>query len=286
MIVAKLRKLVTDPLMDTAISLVTPFAAYLLAEELHSSGVISVVVAGLLLGHKAPIIQTAQSRIAERINWRTIAFLLENTVFLLIGLQARWILEGVADSEISPGAHRRRLRRRAARHDRAAPGLGVRRALRCWSGPAPDPTTGQAPPWQYTFILGWAGMRGVVTLAAAFVIPRGRRAPRGAAAHRVHGRGRHPASSRGSRCPGSPAGSACPHPTRSRTRWPGRALLQQASKAGFMALDELEHDDPHGVYELIRQRVDQRNFAAWERLSTTDRPGVARATSTPAPGWS
>ena len=43
-------------------------------------------------GHKAPIIQTAQSRIAERMNWRTIAYFLENTVFLLIGLQAQWIL--------------------------------------------------------------------------------------------------------------------------------------------------------------------------------------------------
>ena len=56
---------------------------------------IGVVVAGLLLGHKAPILQTAQSRIAERLNWRTIAFLLENAVFLLIGLQARAIIGDV-----------------------------------------------------------------------------------------------------------------------------------------------------------------------------------------------
>ena len=51
-----------------------------------------MVVAGLLLGHKAPILQTAQSRIAERMNWRSIAFLLESAVFLLIGLQARTII--------------------------------------------------------------------------------------------------------------------------------------------------------------------------------------------------
>ena len=76
-------------MLDTALSLVVPFAAYVAAEEIHASGVIAVVVAGLLLGHKAPILQTAQSRIAERMNWRTIAFLLENTVFLLIGLQAQ-----------------------------------------------------------------------------------------------------------------------------------------------------------------------------------------------------
>ena len=88
-------------------SLVVPFAAYVLAEQLHASGVIAVVVAGLLLGHKAPILQTAQSRIAERLNWRTIAFVLENTVFLLIGLQAGWIVEGALDSDLSVGPDRR-----------------------------------------------------------------------------------------------------------------------------------------------------------------------------------
>ena len=81
---------------------VTPFVAYVAAEELHCSGVVAVVVAGLLLGHKAPILQTASSRIAERLNWHTISFLLENLVFLLIGLQTRWIIGDVADSELSP----------------------------------------------------------------------------------------------------------------------------------------------------------------------------------------
>lgn len=266
-IVAKLRKLVTDPLMDTAISLVTPFAAYLLAEELHSSGVISVVVAGLLLGHKAPIIQTAQSRIAERINWRTIAFLLENTVFLLIGLQARWILEGVADSELSP-----------ARITAVCVGsllativlrlVWVFVARYALVRPGPDPTTGQVPPWQYTFILGWAGMRGVVTLAAAFVIPQD-------VEHRevllliaftvVAGT----LFIQGFSLPWVARRLRVPSPDPLEDALARAALLQQASKAGFVALHDLEHDDPHGVYDLIRQRVDQRNFAAWERLSTT-----------------
>jgi Na+/H+ antiporter len=267
LVVAKLRKLVTDPLMDTAISLVTPFAAYLLAEELHSSGVISVVVAGLLLGHKAPVIQTAQSRIAERINWRTIAFLLENTVFLLIGLQARWILDGVADSQISParitavcaGALLATIVLRLA---------WVFVARYALVRPGPDPITGQVPPWQYTFLIGWAGMRGVVTLAAAFVIPE-------EAEHRevllliaftvVAGT----LFIQGLSLPWVARRLRVPSPDPLEDALARAALLQQASKAGFVALDELEHDDPHGVGELIRQRVDQRNFAAWERLSTT-----------------
>ena len=102
-VVAWLRNKVTDPLLDTGISFVVPFAAYILAEKFHASGVVAVVIAGLLLGHKAPIIQTAQSRIAERMNWRTIAYILENTVFLLIGLQASWIIEDVSASEVPAG---------------------------------------------------------------------------------------------------------------------------------------------------------------------------------------
>src|SRR5436190_16128247 len=102
-IVARMRRHVTDPILDTAMSFVVPYATYIGSEELHSSGVVSVVVTGLLLGHKAPIIQTAQSRIAERMNWRTIAYFLENTVFLLIGLQAQWILQGVRDGGTSAG---------------------------------------------------------------------------------------------------------------------------------------------------------------------------------------
>ena len=105
----------TDPVLDTTVSLVTPFVAYVAAESIHASGVLAVVVAGLLLGHKAPVLQTASSRIAERLNWRTIAFLLENAVFLLIGLQARWIIDGVADQ------------RRAARASSRSP------AWRPWS---------------------------------------------------------------------------------------------------------------------------------------------------------
>ena len=265
-IVAKVRKLVTDPVMDTAISLVTPFAAYLLAEKLHSSGVITVVVAGLLLGHKAPVIQTAQSRIAERINWRTIAFLLENTVFLLIGMQARAIFEGVADSDIAP-----------ARIATVCIGaLVVTIVLRLvWVfvaryalvRPGPD-VSGRVPPWQYTFILGWAGMRGVVTLAAAFVIPED-------VEHRevlllialtvVAGT----LFIQGLSLPWLARRLKVPSPDPLDDALARAALLQQASKAGFAALDELEHDDPHGVADLIHQRVDQRNFAAWEQLSTT-----------------
>ena len=129
LLVGYLRKHVTDPVFDTGMSFVVPFAAYIAAEEIHASGVVAVVVAGLLLGHKAPILQTAQSRIAERMNWRTIAYVLENTVFLLIGLQAQWLIADVQDSELSCGPDRAGLRGHAGRGDRAPAGLGLRGAL-------------------------------------------------------------------------------------------------------------------------------------------------------------
>ncbi|HET6210481.1 MAG TPA: sodium:proton antiporter, partial [Jatrophihabitans sp.] len=88
-----LRRRITDPVLDTCLSFLAPFLAYLPAEEIHGSGVIAVVVCGLILGHRAPVWQSAASRIAERTNWRTIEFLLENSVFLLIGLQVRVIVE-------------------------------------------------------------------------------------------------------------------------------------------------------------------------------------------------
>ena len=87
------------PRIDSSCSFLTPFAAYVAAEQINASGVVSVVVAGLLLAHKSPILQTAQSRIAERMNWRSIAFLLESGVFLLIGLQARSIIGDVGGEE-------------------------------------------------------------------------------------------------------------------------------------------------------------------------------------------
>ena len=61
-ILAKVRRRVTDTTTDTAISFMAPWLAYLPAELFHASGVLAVVIAGVLLGHKAPLIQTAPSR--------------------------------------------------------------------------------------------------------------------------------------------------------------------------------------------------------------------------------
>ncbi len=167
-VVAWVRKHVTDPLLDTALSFVVPFAAYVVAEHLEASGVLAVVVAGLLLGHRAPVLQSASSRIAEGMNWRTIAFVLENTVFLLIGLQAHWLLGNVRASDLGMGTILGLC---------GATFVAVVVLRLVWVFPArfllvkPGPDwSGRVPPRSYTFLIGWAGMRGVVTLAAAFIL--------------------------------------------------------------------------------------------------------------------
>ena len=260
LLVAWLRKRITDPLLDTAISFLTPFAAFVAAEEIHASGVISVVVAGLLLGHKAPIIQTAQSRITERITWRTVAFVLENTVFLLIGLQLDWILADVADSTLTPA--RIALVCAATLVTVIATRLAWVYATWLMRGLRANPL-----PASWTFLIGWAGMRGVVTLAAAFVIPED-------APHRevlllvaftvVAGT----LLLQGLTLPLLTRLLKVPAPDPAEDALARATLLQQAADAGLARLDELDYDDHHGVADQIHARLDQRTFAAWEQLST------------------
>ncbi|MFL6059952.1 MAG: Na+/H+ antiporter [Marmoricola sp.] len=265
-----IRKHVTDPVFDSALSFVTPFAAYVTAEEIHASGVISVVVAGLLLGHKAPVLQTAQSRIAERMTWRSISFLLESSVFLLIGLQARSIIHDVGNDSLGGG-------RVVLICASVLVAVIVLRVVWVFIAryliirPGPDGETGQRPPWTYTFLLGWAGMRGVVTLAAAFVIPvdtehrevllliaftvtAGTLFLQGMSLPWVARRLRVPS----------------PDPTADAL---ARAnLLHQASQAGLSKLEAMlvDHDeDPHDIEGTLRDRVRRRDYAAWERVGAT-----------------
>ncbi len=228
---------------------------------------VSVVVAGLLLGHKAPILQTAQSRIAERMNWRTIAFFLENTVFMLIGLQADWILSDVSHSSV------------AASRIVLVCGLTlvaviVLRLVWVFSAryalirPGADPDLGKAPPAAFTFLLGWAGMRGVVTLAAAFIIPADtpdREVLLLIAFTVVAGT----LFIQGLSLPWLARRLHVPSPDPLEDALARATVLQQASKAGFKRLHELEYDDPHEILDVLKQRIEQRNFAAWERLGTT-----------------
>jgi CPA1 family monovalent cation:H+ antiporter len=166
------RKKITRPVFDTAISFMVPWAAYLPAEEIafrgfHGSGVIATVVAGLILGHKSPVVQSGLSRLSERVNWSTVQFLLENAVFLLIGLQARQIIHRLGETDLTGG-------RIVAFCVAVLAGVMIIRMLWVIIGRAPllpRSRWSEPAPWSYSLVIGWAGLRGVVTLATALLIP-------------------------------------------------------------------------------------------------------------------
>ena len=263
MVIGFIRKHVTDPVLDTGLSFLTPFAAYIAAEEIHASGVISVVVAGLLLGHKSPILQTAQARIAERLTWRSVAFLLESSVFLLIGLQARSIIGDAFGGEVSTATII------AVCGSTLVAVIVLRLAWVFFSRyflvrPRGDGGVGR-PPWTYTFLVGWAGMRGVVTLAAAFVIPRD-------TLHRdvllliAFTVTAGTLFIQGLSLPWLARRLHVPSPDPAADALARANLLHQAGQAGLVVLDELDEEDPHGVSDQIRERVVRRDNAAWERF--------------------
>jgi NhaP-type Na+/H+ or K+/H+ antiporter len=95
--VRPLRKLRSDPLSSNAVSLATPFVAYLLGESVHVSGVLAVVVAGLIIGHNNPSWASGASRLQTGAVWRLVDFLLEGFVFLLIGQQLPNVLRGLGE---------------------------------------------------------------------------------------------------------------------------------------------------------------------------------------------
>ncbi|MBN9141340.1 MAG: sodium:proton antiporter [Micrococcales bacterium] len=209
------RKRLDNPMLDTAISFAVPFIAFIPAEELHGSGVISVVAAGLYSGHQSAKAFSAQSRISERFNWRTLQFVLENGVFLLMGAQISTIIVDVNEDKLPVHqavqlgllmtviliviryvfvwplvfVMRRQAQRaeeqdsmlartldrvqgmagRGDRFERRRAGV-ERRIDRRRNDLAQLQAEGLG--WRGGVVLGWAGMRGVVTLAAAQSLPR------------------------------------------------------------------------------------------------------------------
>ncbi|MDQ0736433.1 cation:proton antiporter [Arthrobacter agilis] len=204
-----------DPVLDTAISFIVPFLAFIPAEELGASGVLAVVVAGLYSGHRSASSLNAQARISDNVNWRTVQFLLENAVFLLMGLELRHLIENIDEDLLGiPQAVLIGLlvtavlvvircawvfpmvfilRRRAARAehrtlllwlslDRArgnAPGSARQERRRRLRQRIYDKRRADLEQerreglgWKGALVLGWSGMRGVVTLAAGPVPAR------------------------------------------------------------------------------------------------------------------
>jgi monovalent cation/hydrogen antiporter len=163
------RRLFRDPLLVTTVSLATPFAAYLAGEEARVSGVLAVVIAGLMASHHSPSDQSGPSRLQSDAVWRLIDFLLEGLVFLFIGQQLPAVLRGLGDEPAGVTAAAIGLTVLAVLVVRPL-WLFLTQTVPGWLGwrlGDPNPTlTGRE-----VTALTWGGTRGVITLAAILSVP-------------------------------------------------------------------------------------------------------------------
>jgi monovalent cation/hydrogen antiporter len=163
------RPLLRDPLLATTVSLATPFAAYLAGDAAHVSGVLAVVIVGLMASHHSPLEVSGPSRLQTDAVWRFVDFLLEGLVFLFIGQQLPTVLRGLRDEPAGVTA--------AAIIVTLLVVLLVRPLWLVLTQTIPgrlgwrlgDPN----PPLNGREVtaLTWAGTRGVITLAAIFSVP-------------------------------------------------------------------------------------------------------------------
>lgn len=159
----------TTASIDTAVTLISPYLMYITAEHFHFSGVLAVVSGGLFLSYRSHEIFSYSSRLQTESVWSVLVFLLNGTVFILIGLQLPDIVRGLGEYSLSsaifygimislvtilvriawvyPGAYLPRMLSKRIRTRESNPG------------------------WKGVLIVGWSGMRGVVSLASALSIP-------------------------------------------------------------------------------------------------------------------
>ena len=161
--------LATTSTIDSVITLISPYIMYITAEYFHFSGVLAVVSGGLFLSYRSHALFTYETRLQVVGLWDVLVFLLNGLVFILIGLQLPVIINGLGEYSIGeailysviislvtiviriiwvfPAAYIPRMLFKSIRQN--------------------EPY----PPWRNVFLIGWSGMRGVVSLAAAFAVP-------------------------------------------------------------------------------------------------------------------
>lgn len=165
------RPLLTDPLIGNAVSLAAPFVAYLLAEEIGSSGILAVVVAGLMVGHDAGRDETGASRLQTSAVWQFVDFLLEGFVFLLIGQQLPGVLAGLrTEQELGTVAAAAAVTVGAVLVVRPL-WLVLTQQLPAWVNSRLGKDPGERLGTREIVALSWAGTRGVISLAAVVALP-------------------------------------------------------------------------------------------------------------------
>lgn len=162
---------IDDAPIEIALSILTPYVAYLVADFVRASGVLAVVACGLYLSRKSSHFFSPSVRLQAWAVWDSLTFVLNGLVFVLIGLQLPYVLKAIKDHNLGqlilygavfsaflialrliwmfPSAYFANLiRRRILHQDERMPGT------------------------RQIFVVGWTGMRGVISLAAAFALPQ------------------------------------------------------------------------------------------------------------------
>ncbi len=167
------KKIKNNSVVETSLTLLSPFVSYLAAEQFHVSGILAVVSSGLIISWRSPEVFTFQTRMRTRIVWDTLVFLLHGFVFILIGLQVPYIIRGLGNVPfykilgygllislvtilvrivwVFAGAYQNKIFKKK--------GAG--------SLVADD----NEQTWKNVLIVAWTGTRGVISLATALAIP-------------------------------------------------------------------------------------------------------------------
>jgi monovalent cation/hydrogen antiporter len=165
----QLRRWARDPRVEIALSLLTPYAAFLLPQQLGGSGVLATVAAGLFVSWNGPLLIPAATRLQGIFFWDLVVYLLEGFVFLVTGMQTRTVF---IQMHAVPWHHLVLAILLTVAVVIVTRFIWVYPAalLPRWLNPSlarRDPL----PPWRWLFFLGFVGVRGVVSLAAALAVP-------------------------------------------------------------------------------------------------------------------
>jgi Na+/H+ antiporter len=169
LVIGRVRRFVRDPSVQILVTLITPFVAYVPAEELHVSAVLATVVTGVYLGTRTEGMLQGASRVSGGMFWRTLIFLLESALFVLLGLELRAVVD-----HLSRGYSVAWLAGAAAAV--VAVVIGVRLAWELSVSPLIRFIPGRHSsyvrnPWRQRLVIGWGGMRGALSLAIALTLP-------------------------------------------------------------------------------------------------------------------
>ena len=168
-VIAEIRKRLDDPPVEVTISILTGYAAYVPAERAGASGVLAAVTVGIYIGWRAPEISSARQRVAGYSMWTILTFLLNALLFVLIGLQLPRILDGLEDEPLGELIGIALAVAAVVIVTRIlwvhASTFLIRMLDRRQSQIARRGT------WRGRMVVGWAGLRGAVSLAAALALP-------------------------------------------------------------------------------------------------------------------